>query len=398
MSTKKNFSELLVKYMSRTGVKPQALANKMDIRRETIYLWMDGKTPHPKCGNVKCCAEILRLDKTELAEFLTAAGYPYEITTENTKAFIEEKLLDYFVETNHPRPMLLLAQVDIVSVLDGILASATTRYAATRCCHIALPQALRHSEASYFSEFENNCGFSEPISDSRDFEGLLRRKLSTATNHPYFLLVSSFESTPEERGREFASILRSLNEQYPNRLHVILCGGQKLHELKFLAGKHSLLNNAEVVYWPEMTPEDVYLMRDECSQQIDLNAEVANELLTISGGHPALLKICLEWYQQSPSPTALATFGEKLSNNNMLLEWFTPFFKDADNHKITAALKELKVAPFRAYFNNSLLRTLYWKNLLVKRDNQLYWRCEAIRLAGEMVFTNFNSQSSDISQ
>ncbi|MCP4695438.1 MAG: hypothetical protein GY862_01115 [Gammaproteobacteria bacterium] len=50
-------------------------------------------------------------------------------------------------------------------------------------------------------------------------------------------------------------------------------------------------------------------------------------------------------------------------------------------------LQKERLAEFEPYIKNDLLRELYWKNLLVRRDSAsgqtwLYWRCPALQRGG----------------
>ncbi|OQW91112.1 MAG: hypothetical protein BWK78_05495 [Thiotrichaceae bacterium IS1] len=300
--------------------------------------------------------------------------------TKSTKMFIEE-LFAHF-KCSYPAPILLLTQIDRAPMIDAVFSCATTHYPANLCCHLTLPCAMEN----YFSQLAQRCGFSETVSNSSEFEMLLSKKLS-ATIHPYFLLVSRFEYAPKEQGQELAGIFRSLNEQYANHLHLILCGGQKLEELKYLTGEHSLLNSATVCYWPELNREEVFAIRDECCQGLSLSEEVADQLLTHSGGHPTLLKMGLQWYQQSPLSETLMNYPQRLSETPEVCGWFTPYLcRPQEARKIVEWLAARKIAPAKEFLLDQLLRELYWKNLIVKGDgNWIYWRCEAIRLAGTAV-------------
>jgi hypothetical protein len=50
------------------------------------------------------------------------------------------------------------------------------------------------------------------------------------------MLVSGFENTWEQGRQALAGIFRSLNERYPDRYRLLVCGGEKLAKLYYGAG------------------------------------------------------------------------------------------------------------------------------------------------------------------
>ena len=72
-----------------------------------------------------------------------------------------------------------------------------------------------------------------------------------------FCLVSRFEQGTPALRETLAGILRSLSEMHSGRLHLLLCGGEALADLKYRSGDMSLLNIAQVNHWPEPTLADL---------------------------------------------------------------------------------------------------------------------------------------------
>ncbi|OQW92641.1 MAG: hypothetical protein BWK78_01050, partial [Thiotrichaceae bacterium IS1] len=349
-------------------------------RRETLLLLIKVLRFESleKCNQFLQSANHEVLTEEERKRYCCHLELPKPFLTESTKKFIEE-LLAHF-KLSYAAPILLLTQTDRAPIIEAVFSQLTTRYPANSCCHLTLPCTAE----SYFSQVAQRCGFLETVQNSSQFEMLLNKKLS-AIAHPYFLLISRFEYAPKELGQELAGILRGLSA---NHLHLMLCGGQKLEELKYLTGELSLLNFTEIHYWPELNREDIFAMRDERCQGLLLSEEVADQLLVFCGGHPTLLKIALQWYQELPSLETLTTYPQRLSEIPEISGWFMPYLQNSQKaQKIVEWLTALKIAPAREFLPDPLLRDLYWKNLLVRRnDNWVYWRCEAIRLAGKAVF------------
>jgi hypothetical protein len=100
----KTFAKLLTEYMNRTGIRDGNLAWKIKVTRQTIYRWRSGYTKRPNCDKVAKCPEVLRLTPEERAEFLRAAGCPYELVTppqESEKDILDEGP-DIDIEDNAP--------------------------------------------------------------------------------------------------------------------------------------------------------------------------------------------------------------------------------------------------------------------------------------------------------
>ncbi|MDM8558179.1 toll/interleukin-1 receptor domain-containing protein [Candidatus Parabeggiatoa sp. HSG14] len=308
----------------------------------------------------------------------------------NTYAYIE-MLFSQF-EHSSPPPLILLAQMDYIQVqkIESVLAQAKTRYQPDQCLHITLP--YNTDIQNYFSGLAQQCGFDETINNSVEFEKALQTRFDTT--YPLFLLVSRFENGTNSAQQQIAGLCRSLNETYPNQVHLIVCGGEQLAKFKYQQGKNALLNIAQDYRWPELERTDVYAMRDNCCQTLTLDDESANELLALSGGHPILLQKCLQLYQTDPE-LPWQDYPVTLSTEPSLQQLFTPFMQNTtEMQQVREWLVQEDIAPSLFLFSyghkrNDVLRRLYWKNLLAERDvngyKTLCWRCKAMRLAGKNI-------------
>ena len=314
---------------------------------------------------------------------------PTVAVTSDTREFIKTRLLHF--EQNSPPPLILLAQRDrnTAPMLEALLTEAKTRYQAEHCLHIALPYSLESEMPNYFALLAQQSGLSETVKNGIEFEQALLARLNNQSI-PLFLLISRFEHGAHGARQQIAGMVRSLNESHANQLHIILCGGEKLAELKYPHHSSSVLNTAEVYRWPELTRADVYAMRDNFDIELALDDESADQLLVLSGRHPALLQKCLHLFQ-SERTLEWQDYPAALSHEPFVWGLFTPFLqKEAE--QVREWLAQEKVAPFSALFSyhhqrNALLRRLYWNNMLVERPiegrKHLCWRCEALRLAGK---------------
>jgi hypothetical protein len=310
----------------------------------------------------------------------------------NINAFIHD-LLAQFAQ-NCPPPLIVLAQQDRsqIPMVNTLLTLAKKHYQPARCLHIALPYGSRNDTQDYFANLGKQCQFSEIISNDIEFEQALRLQLENPK--PLFLLISHFENGPQSLQEQLVGICRSLNETYANQAHIVLCGGEQLRTFKYQQSSHSLLNIAQEYRWPELERVDVYAMRDIGYQTLELNDEIADKFLELSGGHPILLQKCLHLYQDEPT-RPWQDYPTALSLDPFVWQLFTPFKQNPSEAQQTREwLAQIDIAPSLSLFSyghkrNELLRRLYWKNLLVEklvnRNRRIQWRCEALRLAGQEI-------------
>jgi hypothetical protein len=316
---------------------------------------------------------------------------PTMAVTESTREFIQAQLNHF--DKNSPPPLMLLAQSDRwqAPLIDALLSEARTRYQPERCLHIALPYSIKADTPEYFAILAQQCELSDSVCNGIEFEQALLERLKNQS-HPLLLLISRFEHGAQSTQQQLAGMMRSLNESHANQLHIILGGGEKLAELKYIYGSHSLLNIAQESHWPELERADVYALRDNCCPDLAMDDEDADHLLAESGGHPNLLQKCVQLYQNEPT-LRWQDYSATLSLDPLAWQIFTPFVQNRKHlQQLHEWLAQEQVAPVSTLYSygdkrNELLRRLYWKNLLVLRPNEgqkyLCWRSEALRSVGQ---------------
>ncbi len=83
MSQSPTFADLLTEYMERTGIGDAELARRINVNRLTLIRWREGVTERPRHReDVARCADVLRLTPEERDEFLSAAGFEPESSSE----------------------------------------------------------------------------------------------------------------------------------------------------------------------------------------------------------------------------------------------------------------------------------------------------------------------------
>ncbi|RKZ76052.1 MAG: hypothetical protein DRR19_28930 [Candidatus Parabeggiatoa sp. nov. 1] len=392
---KKEFTDLLNKYTDEANITAKALAGAIGVSESTMKKWRCYENSPRKRENVLAMAKCLNLTEAATNEFLKAAGFKPEyifVDLPLAKRIFTEDIRGVF---NHTLPrltypvILLLNQADWAQppCREALLAQARKIYPPNNVLHIWLPSSLGAYVNKLFSSLGKQCGFSE-VEDDSDFEQALGNRLKNSTDE-LFLLVSRFEQGAQSLGEQLAHILRSLSDQYAQRLHLILCGGEKLERLKYGEGELSLLNIAEDKRWPELGLSEVKALAKYRFNDLRLDDDLANELLAISGGHPQLLSECLTLQQQEPI-LSLANYPDRLSHSQYARQGFTPFIQNKSaRQQVSKWLQQDDLGTFTHFIDDNLLRKLYWKNLLTVREvgweKRLCWRCEALKMAGQKI-------------
>lgn len=398
------FSDLLDHYVKEKGLSDQDLANMVEehakenniklncgINRPMFYQWRTNKSKKPSdknCNVVHILVRILELNAEDGQKLLDAARCgklePFFTTkpcistkTSTEKIEFINNLLEKF-SLAHPYPIILLSQ-QYFPLIDKYICSVIIKhYAEERYRFVILPYYA--DENSLYIELGKSFGFGYKISNSTHFRNTFIQ-LIKQNEKPYFCFIRRFERLKLEQRKTLAAILRSIHDECQKQLHLILFGGEELEELSRADSVHSLLNEATISYWAEWNYEDIQLFYKDSYSNADLSSETAQKFLEISGGHLKLLNLCFNWYQQNN--LEIENFPEKLIQSAEIQDLFTPFIQTEKHRNILKKyLSEHKVAN-KTILRNEFLKKLYWKNLLVKREDGFYWRCETIQNVGK---------------
>lgn len=388
-----DFPQLLSQYMRRIRASAAGVAAEIGLSREAVNNWRNGDAlPGRKHRDrVLACARYLRLSEAETNRLLAAAAFEPEFPRELLQeapvpvASAQEEaspqvlqVLDR-LQSLRPYPILMLlcpAHLGQPPEREAILAEAARRYGRERVLHLQPPYSLSAEPAEYFAAVANQCGLGQVDSDFA-FEAALDARIQR--DGQLFCLVSRFEQGNPALRELLAGILRSLSEMHSGRLHLLICGGAALAELKYLGGDLSLLNIAHSERWPE--PAAQALARER-----GVELAVAERALTASGGHPLLLEQAVEALRQAPSLSA-EMLERELAASDLLWPAFLPHLNEpVSRARLAQQLSQPRLGPARPWLLDSQLRELYWANLLVERlatdGRWLEWRCEAVRRAG----------------
>jgi hypothetical protein len=430
-----SFAKLLTLYMEKAGISVEELATQITsapptkegipgVHPNTISRWKNGKQfngktqkPH-KRQYVLDCIKPLGLNAEQSNQLLEASGYKiltnkeWQLITSDKQgkstsfSITEDYFQEYLVNDKLANiifkddikalfdELLQLTPYPIMSLLTqahwdeppcqkAILVRARQIYSPENVLYISPPCSSKMDEDQYFVDVAKQYGIGN-VKDANSFKQALEQRVK---NTDLFLLVSRFEQYTEALGDSLAKMIRSISDQRQNGFHVILWGGQKLEALKYEHGSLSLLNIATIKRWSELSETEVKALWEHRSQKPPLDDEFVKKILAVSGGHPQLLNKCFLEVQQHFSHIAELNLTEMLSQSDEIWQLFIPFTKidQASQQRLCNLLEKEKLAEWQPYILDDLLRELYWKNLLVWRDNGLYWRCEAIRMAGKNI-------------
>lgn len=297
-------------------------------------------------------------------------------------SFVEE-LLESF---HGVQAIMLLAPEGMRrrGVKTRLLERAGDIYGSGNVYHMVPPLGGGVDMEDYFAILAGQCGFGGEVKGKVDFIRAIESLMQG--DGRVFLAVSGFENSCKEGQEELAGVLRNMSERFPNRLRILLCGGEKLADL-YYGGTLSYLNNAEARPWPEPTVNDVCRMADGFNNGLRPDEEAAQRLLQLSGGHPEVLRVCFQLLRRNGDFTMDELVAELL---RMPVIWqaFTPFLADEGMKPELCRLLEANVVgPDQPYIYNPLLKRLYWRNLLRRATgvHKLCWRCEVLRLAGQKI-------------
>lgn len=396
-----DFPDLLGRHMRRIRASAAGVASEIGISREAVNNWRQGcSLPSRKHRDkVLACANYLRLTEQETNQLLAAAGFETEFPAEPVQAIAADpasarpatviRLFDRLQQLRPYPVMLLLTQAHWGQPpeREAMLAEARSRYGAGRVLHLQPPFSAGQDGEDYFAALGRQCGFAGVDSDyGLEIElGRLLRQPS-----PLFCLASRFEQGAPAQRDVLAGILRSLSEMHSGQLHLLICGGAALADLKYQGGDLSLLNIAATEGWPELTAGDLQRMDVRSPDNAD-----AERALRLSGGHPLLAGAALSLLAQDGDADDASLAGQ-LAQHPPLWQSLLPLMREpAQRALIVEWLERPRLAPARPYLFDPLLRRLYWANLLaVRRDAQggwLEWRCDAIRDAGRIIAASLDT-------
>ena len=395
-----SFADLLSIYMRRIRASASGVATEIGLSREAVNNWRNGiSVPNPRSRDkLVACTRYLRLTESETNRLLSAAGFAPEfpLQSESTGAqpfaAFQDRLFAQLAQAM-PYPISLLlspAHWGQPPFRHELLQRARAQYGDGAVLHIQPPYSVSTVPAEYFAAIGRQCGLGDVASDY-EFESALERRLLAGER--LFCLVSRFEQGTPALRETLAGILRSLSEMHSGRLHLLLCGGEALADLKYRSGDLSLLNIAQVNHWPDPSLDDLTQLARQRWPEQPWSRPVLAVLQELSGGHPALIEEGLQWLVDHGADEAQArsaALRSHLAGSARLWQTLLPLAQaPATRERLAHLLQADELGRARPYLQDDGLRRLFWGNLLQVRGTgdaaRLHWRSATIREAGWMV-------------
>jgi TIR domain/Putative serine esterase (DUF676) len=230
----------------------------------------------------------------------------------------------------------------------------------------------------YFESLLAQIGLPSEAASPLTFQRRLAQRLDKGD--PMCLLFTGIEQSPREALEKLCGALRALNEQYAH-LRVLMCGGERLCEMRYAKGALSYLSHAQEELWPEPSPTDFQAEASALDCGV-LSDDMVALLQELTGGHFGLLRELLalakagernrEGFLQAiiDSPTVWAAVAPLRDNEQA-------------NRSLTSIVGREDLGEAQRFIRDPILRRIYWLNLIARRRSgsrlQLGWRSPAIR-------------------
>lgn len=384
-----DFAEQLQHYMRRIRASANGMATEIGMSREAVNNWRHGYSMPSARHRHKVLegARYLRLTEKETNDLLLAAGFDPEYVHSAGKqasSYIH-RVFESLASLAPYSIKMLLSQAGWAQppYRDALLEQASQLYGSDNVLHIQPPFSMDTTTEEYFQQIALQCRL-DGVTNDFSFESGLEGRLRCGDR--IFCLVSRFEQGDAVRREQLAGILRSVSETHAGRLHLLLCGGPALADLKFQSGDLSLLNIADLEVWPDPGLEEINLLAAEMGLT-EISQDDGQWLIAVTGGHPGLLQQAIRLLSSGVSRADIAA---DLENNERVWQAFSTIAADRTlKEQLRGAVDDEDLGPARPYLVDPLKKALFWQNLITSRPGaagrRLVWRCDAVQGAGRAV-------------
>ncbi|PWQ92835.1 toll/interleukin-1 receptor domain-containing protein [Leucothrix pacifica] len=306
-----------------------------------------------------------------LPEMDTASPEQTSINAQHT--FIK----DVWDRLDASMPLMILAQADTNTqhYIQALKQSLQQGYPNATFLHLFPPASVRVDSAAYFGRLAKQCGLDEGVSESWEWADALREKLDQGEE--FVLLITGFENGAEDTRGELAGELRGLLSNYPYSLKLIVMGSEQLAAAKYKLGKHSFFNDLDEMRLPDVSLQDlkdIYLKR---YADLSLDDDTLESLLTFTGKHPRLLESALQCLKRGDPD-----WQANIKNSALPSQLFTRFRNETDAQLLCDLLQKQILGRYDAWPQDTLIRRLYWQNLITDCDGKFVWRCGFVQQTG----------------
>jgi len=270
--------------------------------------------------------------------------------------------------------------------VDSIVARIEHRYRDADIMSIAPMFSPESTLEEYFLSLGEQCSLDRSTSSPAQFERELRSRIRK--NSRSVILINGIENGSPAWCYELAGVLRNLYQTDRRHLHMLFLGGRRLMEMAYAGNELSPLEFAMPLEWPDLVEHDVVSIMQLSSKDANCR-DTARAILRVAGGHPRLVQICLDCY------VASGVVDEEMMKQSITCHPYTRRLFAAFKGDIRVRsgvckhLRRPEIGPAGTRLSNDLVSSLYWRNLICQRleDGRpyLFWRCEALRVAGQLL-------------
>jgi hypothetical protein len=216
-----------------------------------------------------------------------------------------------------------------------------------------------------------------------------RLAAALGSGEPMCLLFTGIEHSPRVALEMLCGVLRALNERF-GQFRVVLCGSERLCEMRYAKGALSYLSHAGEELWPEPSLSD---LKAEATGQgcSELDEEVLIILQEVTGGHFGLLRELLRLIIDGERSREVLT--QAVIDSPTIWAAVAPF-RDSDeaSRYLAAAAKSDNLGKIERHIKHPILRRMYWLNLITRRGSRarpfFAWRSPSIQEAVHRILSD----------
>lgn len=274
-------------------------------------------------------------------------------------------------------PLMILAQADTNTqqYIQALKQSLQQGYPNATFLHLFPPASTRADSAAYFGRLAKQCGLDAAVHESWEWADALREKLEQGQE--FVLLITGFENGSEDTRGELAGELRGLLSSYPYALKLIVMGSEQLAAAKYKLGKHSFFNDLDEMRLPDVSLQDlrdIYLKR---YPNLSPDDETLQAVLDFTGRHPRLLESAFQALNRNEE-----NWQVSIKNSALPSQLFTRFRNETDAPPLCDLLQQQALGRYDAWPQDTLIRRLYWQNLITDCHGKFVWRCGFVQKTG----------------
>jgi hypothetical protein len=240
--------------------------------------------------------------------------------------------------------------------------------------------------AAFYARLALDAGLDDTIDSRESFHAAAARRLRSGR---WCWIVTGFENAPEADAQYFARAIVEWTDAN-GEFRIILCGGERLHDLRDANGLHSLLSRAQIAMWPDLTADDI---RRFAPEGVSVDDATLARILDAAGGHPLVVRELLE----AGNWDAVA-MEQSVSSSHTIWNALNRLVRsDGMRRKLERLVENADLGPSQPYYHNDVLRHLFWRNLvcdsLIDGRRRLVWRCDAVRSVASVMIQDVEANA-----